>query len=87
MLISRHSIIHPTWIRTPLIAKLIAKPNFNEFVLEPETVAEAIVEQLLSGYGAQIILPARLSPVSLLRGMPSWFQEGMRNAVADVLRL
>jgi all-trans-retinol dehydrogenase (NAD+) len=86
MLISLYRIVHPTWIRTPLIAELTARPEFKDFVLEPETVAEAIVEQLLSGYGAQIILPKRLGLVSLIRGWPSWLQERARNAQKEVLR-
>jgi hypothetical protein len=63
------------------------RPTFNEFVLEPETVAEAIVKQVLSGYGAQLIITGRYTPVTLLRGTPSWLQEGMRNSVQDVLRM
>jgi all-trans-retinol dehydrogenase (NAD+) len=45
------------------------------------------VKQVLSGYGGQLILPARLNLVPLVRGMPSWLQESMRNSVADVLRI
>lgn len=81
-----NSIVHPTWIRTPLIATVTSKKDFKDFVLEPDTVAEAVVEQVLSGYGAQLILPGRYNMVSLLRGLPSWLQEGMRNSVAEVLR-
>jgi all-trans-retinol dehydrogenase (NAD+) len=63
------------------------KSSFNEFVLEPETVAEVIVKQVLSGYGAQLILTGRYTPIALLRGAPSWLQEGIRNSVQDVLRV
>jgi hypothetical protein len=52
-------IVHPTWVRTPLITTLMEKKEFTEFTLEPETVAEAVVKQVLSGYGAQLILPGR----------------------------
>lgn len=68
-----------------MIEPLIADPKFTDFVLEPETVAEAIVDQVLSGKGAQLILPARLGLVSGVRGFPSWLQEGMRNGVNRVL--
>ncbi|KIN06817.1 hypothetical protein OIDMADRAFT_107737 [Oidiodendron maius Zn] len=81
----RTSIIHPTWIRTPLIESLIRRRKITDLVLEPETVAEAVVNQVLSGYGAQLILPARLSIFSGLRGFPSWLQESMRNSVNRVL--
>jgi hypothetical protein len=69
-----------------LIASITTKPDFKEFVLEPETVAEAVVKQVLSGYGAQLILPGRYNPFTTIRGWPSWLQEGLRNSVADVLK-
>ncbi|TVY82773.1 Dehydrogenase [Lachnellula suecica] len=82
----RTTIVHPTWVRTPLIASLIAKNDFTEFTLEPETVAAAVVKQVLSGYGAQLVLPGRFTLVPLIRGMPSWLQEFMRNGVANVIK-
>jgi all-trans-retinol dehydrogenase (NAD+) len=78
------SIIHPGWIRTPMLDKVLANPNFNEFVLEPETVADAIVEQVLSGLSSQVLIPRRLATVSFLRGLPSWLQLSMRAAMAHV---
>lgn len=82
----RTSVIHPTWIRTPLIDELLRKPGFNDIVLEPGTVADAIVEQVLRGESAQIILPGRLSGLlSTLRGLPSWLQEGVRNSKGKTL--
>jgi short-subunit dehydrogenase len=80
------SVVHPTWVRTPMISTVLANRNFTDFVLEPETVAEAVVKQVLSGYGAQLILPARLGLVSGVRGFPSWLQESMRNGVNQVLK-
>ena len=62
------------------------KPGFKDFVLEPETMAEAVVQQVLSGYGALLILPARLGMFSGVRGFPSWIQEGMRNSVNQDLK-
>ena len=68
-----------------MIEALLARRRFTDFVLEPETVAEAVVKQVLSGYGAQLILPARLALVTGVRGFPSWLQESMRNSVNQVL--
>jgi all-trans-retinol dehydrogenase (NAD+) len=80
------SVIHPTWIRTPLIDELLRKPGFNDIVLEPGTVADVIVEQVLRGESAQIILPGRLSVfLSTLRVLPSWFQELVRNSKGKTL--
>jgi all-trans-retinol dehydrogenase (NAD+) len=65
---------------------VIDQPDFNEFVLDPATVAEAVVEQVMSGYGGQLILPARLGFASIMRGIPMWMQESARNSVANVLK-
>jgi all-trans-retinol dehydrogenase (NAD+) len=69
-----------------MIASLLAQGNLTDFVLEPETVAEAVVQQVLSGYGRQLVLPARLKLVTGVRGFPSWLQESMRNGLNQVLK-
>jgi all-trans-retinol dehydrogenase (NAD+) len=78
--------VHPTWVRTPLIEMLSKKEGWSEFTIETATVADAVVAQVLKGESAQLIVPGRYSLVPLLRGAPSWLQEGMRNSVKDVLR-
>jgi short-subunit dehydrogenase len=79
------SIIHPSWVRTPMISKLSNNPAFKASILEPEHVAHAIVSQILSGYGGQIILPEGGSWVSSVRGFPLWLQEKLRTQVSMVL--
>ncbi|OQD97806.1 hypothetical protein PENSOL_c011G01182 [Penicillium solitum] len=81
----RTSIIHPSWVRTPMISKLSNNPSFKASILEPEEVAHAIVNQILSGYGGQIILPEGGSWVSSVRGFPLWLQEKLRTQVSMVL--
>lgn len=72
-------------MRTPLIDDLLQTKDFiNEFVLEPTTVANAVVAQIFKGEGAQLVLPGRYSWVSGLRGFPGWFQENMRNSMANI---
>lgn len=81
------SIVHPTWIRTPLIEELIRQPGFNDPVLEPETVADAVVAQVIKGESAQILLTGRAGLVlAALRGLPHWMQEGARNMKAQTMR-
>ena len=53
----------------------------RDFILEPATVADAIVDQVVSGYSGQLILPGRLGLLSGMRGFPGWLQEGMRDSV------
>lgn len=65
--------VHPTWAATPLIA-----PYRNELersgqnIIEPQIVADAVVEQVLSGRGKQIILGGGLDWIAGARGWPHW---------------
>jgi short-subunit dehydrogenase len=86
ILIHENRVVHPTWVRTPLIERLSTKADFKDFVLEPITVAKAIVNQILKAESAQLIIPGRLTLIPLVRGFPSWLQEGMRNSVAGLLK-
>lgn len=82
----RTTVVNPTWIRTPLIRELTAHPKFKDPVLEPEEVTTAIVEQVLSGRGGQLVLPARMSFLSGIRGWPLWMSDGLRNKASDVAK-
>lgn len=53
----RTTVVHPYWVRTPLIQKLSQHPKWKAPTLEPETVVDAVVAQLLSGRSGHIILP------------------------------
>ncbi|OKO97743.1 hypothetical protein PENSUB_9669 [Penicillium subrubescens] len=55
----------------------------QNFCLEPETVSDAIVDQLYAGEGAQLILPCRFTFICGIRGFPSWFQELIRDALTS----
>lgn len=83
-----HSIVHPIWVRTPLTDPLTTRKEWKEFTLEPETVAEAIVAQLLKGESGQLILPSRFGFAGGIRGWPSWLQEVIRgqDAIPDLPR-
>lgn len=70
-----------------MIQNLIDSKKFTDTVVEPEDVAGAIVRQLYSGYGEQIIVPPSLWWVSAVRGFPSWLQENFRDSVTkDLLK-
>ncbi|EWG38640.1 hypothetical protein FVEG_01814 [Fusarium verticillioides 7600] len=78
----RASIIHPTWVKTPLIADLIAKGKMKDTTISAESVADGVVNQLYTGYGAQVIVPNSSAWTSLIRGFPGWIQEGLRDKVS-----
>jgi hypothetical protein len=65
-----------------LIEALTSNPNFKDPVLEPEEVSSAVVNQIVSGRGGQLILPAGHSFLSGIRGWPSWLQIALRNKVS-----
>ncbi|KAF5966506.1 hypothetical protein FBULB1_11614 [Fusarium bulbicola] len=81
----RTSVVHPSWIRTAMTAELVAKGKLKDTVTPPEVVADRIFNQVLSGFGAQIIVPSNLWWTSLIRGLPGWLQESLRNQVTLVL--
>lgn len=80
-----HSLVNPTWVRTPLIGPLVADPTFNDLVLEPEDVSLAIVKAILSGRSSHVILPSFYGPVAGIRGWPAWMAEGLRNRVGYLM--
>jgi len=48
-------------------------------LIEPETIANAMVEQVLRCRGGQLILPASLNLVAGIRACPNWVQELLRD--------
>ena len=83
-----YRIVHPSWVRTPQIQLLLDKGvPATASIVEPEDVASAIVEQIMSGTGAQILLPGDLTGlvVPFVRGFPCWIQERIRDRVSGAL--
>ncbi|KAE8135655.1 hypothetical protein BDV38DRAFT_272674 [Aspergillus pseudotamarii] len=83
----RTSIIHPTWVRTPLIGKQVESGQWKSRTIEADSVADAVVSHILRWESGQLFLPATYSVVSLLRSFPSWLQESVRNSQSEVLRV
>jgi len=77
------SIIHPIYVRTKLISSYASSlSRSGALVIEPETVANAIIRQIMSGKSGQIILPAWMGAASGARGWPTWVQEILRDTTA-----
>jgi all-trans-retinol dehydrogenase (NAD+) len=81
----RTTVVHPSWVRTPLIQKLTQHPKWKSPTMEPEIVVDAVVGQILSGRSGHIILPTWLTFVSGIRGIPLWLQYSLRNQTAKLL--
>ncbi|KAI9927292.1 hypothetical protein MW887_003679 [Aspergillus wentii] len=83
----RHCIIHPLWVRTPMIQQLSdAGKDFKQPIMTPELVSNAVVKQILTQSSGQVILPAMNSSYSLVRAFPSWMQEGVRGIGSGILK-
>jgi all-trans-retinol dehydrogenase (NAD+) len=79
------SVVHPIYVKTKLIGSyaesLAAK---NQQLLNPEEVADAVVNQILSGRSGQIYLPSSMSfPAAGIRAFPIWIQELGRDGTKD----
>ncbi|KAJ9295978.1 hypothetical protein DTO271G3_5553 [Paecilomyces variotii] len=75
----RTSVIHPLWVRTPMIVMLEeAGKQFKQPIMDPEVVSTAIVKQIINQTGGQVILPSHASAASRLRAFPAWLQDIIR---------
>jgi len=75
------------WVRTPMIKMLTDnESHFRQPIMTVQTVSDAICEQILTQNSGQVILPANQNVASLVRGLPSWLQEGIRSVVSGSLR-
>ncbi|KAH7131577.1 putative short-chain dehydrogenases/reductase [Dactylonectria estremocensis] len=78
------SIVHPMWIRTPMFEAVLKKGHFSDILLEPHDVADVIVAQVIGGRSGQLFLPGYYSIGSMLRGLPTWVQEFIRDMRANL---
>ncbi|KAJ0419577.1 hypothetical protein BJY00DRAFT_313959 [Aspergillus carlsbadensis] len=76
----RTSIIHPTCVQTPLVNDLRTdSAQTRNFVLSADDVSRAVVRQLVRGNGGQVVVPRWLGVASMVRGLPGWLQEMVRD--------
>ncbi|TGO27711.1 hypothetical protein BPAE_0038g00570 [Botrytis paeoniae] len=78
----RTTVVNPGWVRTPLAEDIISQASFKDPYLEPETISNAVVDQVLAGRSGQIILPKNMSIMGTIRGWPWWLQTSLRNMIA-----
>ena len=63
-----------------MIKVLTSNPKFKATVLDPEHVADALVKQILKGNGGQMIFaPGVAGALGVLRALPWWIQEYLRD--------
>ncbi|KAF7550714.1 hypothetical protein G7046_g7928 [Stylonectria norvegica] len=74
----RTVIVHPGHTKTALFRGYDQKTQFVMPQLEPETVADAVVGQILTGRSGQVILPGPGVLLSTLRMLPDWLAVPLR---------
>ncbi|KAE9382044.1 NAD(P)-binding protein [Stipitochalara longipes BDJ] len=74
----RTVVINQGYTKTPLFEGYHNDSPFLVPTLEPETVAEAIVQKVWAGKSGQVILPGFGKTLAFLRGFPHWYQVGLR---------
>lgn len=78
----RTVVVNQGYTRTPLFEGYSNGAPFLLPTLEPETVAEAIVRQVLTGKSGQVIAPRLASVLPAFAFMPHWLQHrGRKNGV------
>lgn len=75
------SIVYPMWTRTRLIASL--GDQFGNTLKEPEDIAKIMIDQIIAARSGQLVLGPKLAP--LVRAMPMWLQELIRDSQAHVV--
>ncbi|KAK4569435.1 hypothetical protein LTR86_003198 [Recurvomyces mirabilis] len=72
----KFTIVHPTFADTPLYRQYQKKIDAGgTTVIRPEQVSDAVVGQILSGRGGQVVLAAGMEWISSIRGWPQWVQQ------------
>ena len=80
----RASIIHPFWARTPLTDGLRKRRGFaSTRTLDPECIADAVVERVMSGRSGSVVLPRYMAITRSMRGWPAWAQDLVRGGQAS----
>jgi all-trans-retinol dehydrogenase (NAD+) len=77
----------PNFARTKLADGFVNKSNFLSPTLYPETVAEAIFAQVLSGNSGFVTIPKTHSWFAqTVRAWPWWMQKGVSDGLKEVMR-
>jgi len=91
-LVTRHGaprvrtvVVNQGFTKTSLFTGYAADAPFLAPALEPQSVAEAVVRQVLSGRSGQVILPLAGHTLASLAGMPHWYQNHERNKLQKLM--
>jgi len=74
----KFTIVHPTFAATPLITPFGGDlKSSKQFILDPQVVSDAVVQQIMQARGRQILLAGGGEFVSGIRGWPHYISQGL----------
>ncbi|KAE8141622.1 hypothetical protein BDV38DRAFT_296285 [Aspergillus pseudotamarii] len=83
----RTVLVTQGFTRTALINNLTPEDTFLAPLLHPDTVAEGIVDQVLTGESGNVLLPGASGTLAQrLRAYPMWFQHSLRCRLERLMR-
>ncbi|KAK4170237.1 hypothetical protein QBC43DRAFT_305651 [Cladorrhinum sp. PSN259] len=82
----RTVVVNQAYTKTPLFDGYANDSPFMLPALEPDTVAEAIVRQVLSGTSNQLVVPGFANTLAWLPAMPHWYQNRLRAKNESIMR-
>ncbi|KAL9100474.1 MAG: hypothetical protein Q9187_009360 [Circinaria calcarea] len=78
--------ICPSWARTKLTYGFVNDTSWLSPTLEPETIAEAVVERILGGKSGVVVLPRTHEWLgSMIRSRAEWVQVILRDTTKDAV--
>ncbi|WEW57896.1 hypothetical protein PRK78_003363 [Emydomyces testavorans] len=83
----RTVLVTQGFTRTHLVDVISPENTWINPLLEPESVAEAAVEQILTGSSGHVIIPGSAGLLApSIRSLPHWFQNGVRDQLERLMR-
>lgn len=74
------TIVHPMWVETGLTKARAAESEAKrKAMMQPEEVAEKVLDHVFGCRGGQIVLPERVKWLMAIQSFPNWVQEGFRD--------
>ncbi|KAK1460623.1 short-chain dehydrogenase [Colletotrichum cuscutae] len=82
----RTVLVNQGFTKTPLFTGYEQGVEFIVPALEPETVADAVVRQVLTGQSGHVVLPAYGNVLTALRAFPYWYQHRIRGEAQKLMK-
>ncbi|KAF4781855.1 short-chain dehydrogenase [Colletotrichum scovillei] len=82
----RTVLVNQGFTKTPLFTGYEQGVEFIVPALEPETVADAVVRQVLAGESGHVVLPAYGNVLTALRAFPYWYQHRIRGEAQKLMK-